>query len=122
MNLEDNLARALSPLTEGLRPRSRLLVSDWAEQHRILPPASNEGGRWKNSRTPYLREVMDALGECNSHRVVVFCKPVQIGGSEAGYNAIGTWMTESPANIILSMPTEKMFRAWSSRDPHYGLC
>ena len=110
MNVAENLERALRPLASGLRPRSRLPVSEWAETHRILPLTSMESGRWRNKRTPYLREIMDALGEANSAKVVVFCKSVQIGGSEAGYNALGTWITESPANIILAMPTEDMHR------------
>ena len=35
------------------------------------------------------KEIMDALSESHPSKIVVFCKSVQIGGSEAGYNAIG---------------------------------
>ncbi|MFO0197144.1 MAG: hypothetical protein ACK530_00860 [Alphaproteobacteria bacterium] len=45
-----------------LRPPPQLTVSAWAEQHRILGSrASSEPGPWRTSRTPYLRDVMDAL-------------------------------------------------------------
>ena len=108
MDFTANLARMLQVVPDTFRPRSRLPVSDWAEQNRILPGA--KGGRWKNDRTPYLKDIMDALSETHPAKYVVFCKSVQIGGSEAGYNAIGCWMTESPANIILALPTEEMFR------------
>ena len=44
-----------------LRPPPQLTVSAWAEQHRILGSrASSEPGPWRTSRTPYLRDVMDA--------------------------------------------------------------
>ena len=45
-----------------LRPPPHIRVSEWAERHRILGSrASSEPGPWRTSRTPYLREVMDAL-------------------------------------------------------------
>ena len=122
MNIADNLARVLQAVPDTFRPRSRLPVSDWAEEHRILPGA--KGGRWKNSLTPYLKDIMDALSETHPAKYVVFCKSVQIGGSETGYNAIGCWMTESPANIILALPTEEMFRmvGKSRLRPMFKLC
>ncbi len=46
----------------GLRPEPQTLVSTWADAHRILPNTSAEPGKWRTSRTPYLREVMDCLG------------------------------------------------------------
>jgi phage terminase large subunit GpA-like protein len=45
---------------EAIAPEPHLLVSV-ADQHRILPATSAEPGLWKTSRTPYLREIMDAL-------------------------------------------------------------
>ena len=47
---------------EGLRPDPRLTVSEWAERYRMLSTKeSAEPGRWRNARTPYLREIMDCL-------------------------------------------------------------
>ena len=40
----------------------RIRPSQWAEKNRILPPAlSAEPGPWRNSRTPYLVGIMDAI-------------------------------------------------------------
>ena len=47
---------------EGLTPDPLLSVSAWADQHRMLSSkAAAEPGRWRTSRTPYLREIMDCL-------------------------------------------------------------
>jgi hypothetical protein len=41
---------------EGLTPDPLLTVSEWADRHRVLSSkASSEPGRWRTSRTPYLR-------------------------------------------------------------------
>ena len=45
-----------------LRPPPQLTVSEWAERHRMLGSrASAEPGPWRTNRTPYLKDVMDAL-------------------------------------------------------------
>lgn len=46
----------------GMRPEPDLTVSEWADKHRKLSSrASAEPGQYRTSRTPYLREIMDAL-------------------------------------------------------------
>ena len=46
----------------GLRPDADLTVSEWADAHRMLGSrASAEPGRYRTSRTPYMREIMDWL-------------------------------------------------------------
>ena len=49
-------------LLDGLRPDTRMTVSEWADEHRILPMKSaKEAGRWRTARTPYLKAIMDCL-------------------------------------------------------------
>ena len=63
-----------------LRPPPHLTVSAWADQHRVLSTrASSEPGPWRTSRTPYLREIMDALSAVHPARRVVFMKGAQVG-------------------------------------------
>ena len=46
----------------AVRPRGRLTVSQWADNHRVLSSkGSGEVGRWRTSRNPMLREIMDCL-------------------------------------------------------------
>ena len=42
---------------EGLTPDPLLSVSEWSDRHRMLSSkASAEPGRWRTSRTPYLKD------------------------------------------------------------------
>ena len=46
----------------GLTPDPQLTVSEWADKHRWLSSrASAEPGRYRTDRTPYMREIIDAL-------------------------------------------------------------
>ena len=57
----------------GIRPDPILTVSEWADEHRVLPPqASAEPGPWRTARTPYLREIMDCLSVTSPIVEVVF--------------------------------------------------
>jgi len=66
-----------------LRPPPQLTVSAWAEQHRILGSrASSEPGPWRTSRTPYLRDVVDALSAVHRERRIVFMKGALVSSAE----------------------------------------
>ena len=56
---------------ESLSPPSRLTVSEWADAFRQLPAESSEPGKWKTSRVPYMKAVMDCFTDSNVQRIVV---------------------------------------------------
>ncbi|WP_263322584.1 phage terminase large subunit family protein [Endozoicomonas sp. Mp262] len=65
----------------GLKPDTRLTVSEWADEHRILPTKSaKEAGRWRTTRTPYLKEIMDCLSPSSAVERIAFMKGAQVGG------------------------------------------
>lgn len=100
----------------GLRPDPVLTVSAWADAHRILPQrAASEPGPWRTSRTPYLREIMDRLSPSDPAQVVVFMKGAQIGGTEAGNNAIGFWIDHAPGPIMMVQPTVETAKRYSKQ-------
>lgn len=105
----DNMVEILSAWQDAVRPKSRMSVSEWAAAHRSLPSSSVSSGRWENEKTPYLVDIMNSLSERDPARVVVVMAGAQVGKSEAGYNCIGYWIDEAPANIILALPTEKSY-------------
>lgn len=57
------------------------------------------------ARTPYLREIMDAMTPSHPCTDGVFKKGTQIGGSEAIYNALGYMADQVPCPVMLVMPT-----------------
>ena len=68
----------------GLTPDLPLTVSEWADRYRILSPKSAaEPGRWRTSRTPYLKEIMDCLSVSSPVQRVAFMKGAQIGATES---------------------------------------
>jgi Phage terminase large subunit (GpA) len=65
---------------DGLKPGPLVTVSEWADRHRVLSQrASSEPGRWRTDRTPYLREVLDALSPSSPFQRVVLMKGAQVG-------------------------------------------
>jgi phage terminase large subunit GpA-like protein len=100
----------------AIRPKSPLTVSEWSDANRVLSgEGSAEAGAWKTSRTPYLREIMDALSEESPVRKVVFMKSSQVGGTEAGSNWTGYIMDHAKGPFAVVMPTEKSLQDWMSQ-------
>ena len=49
-------------LARSVRPRPLTTVSAWSDKYRILTSkGSGEPGQWRTDRTPYLRQILDAL-------------------------------------------------------------
>jgi phage terminase large subunit GpA-like protein len=100
----------------AVRPRPRLTVSEWADAHRILSAeGSAEPGEWRTSRTPYLREIMDALSEHSRAKKVVFKKSSQVGGTEVGSNWLGYIIAHAKGPVAIVMPTEKSLQDWMAQ-------
>ena len=79
----DGLAEIRGAWRAGLKPEPRLTVSQWADAHRVLSSkGSAEPGRWRNSRTPFLAEIMDCLSPSHPAQRVVFMKGAQVGATE----------------------------------------
>lgn len=90
----------------GLTPDPLLNISEWADKYRVLSQkASAEPGKWRTSRTPYLKEIMDCLSPYSGIERVVFMKGAQIGGTEVGNNFLGYIVHLSPGPVMLVMPT-----------------
>jgi len=109
MGAVDEFIRSIS---EAIKPDSRLPIADWAEAERILPPDSPEPGPWRNSRTPYLVGIMDALSPASGFREVYLKKGHQLGGSALGENFIGHSITSAAGNILLVFATIEDAEKW----------
>ena len=105
-----------SAWAEGYARERRLTVSEWADAHRELTQTSSrEPGRWRTSRTPYLREIMDELSPQSRAERVVFMKGAQIGGTEAGNNWIGFTIHHNPGPMLMVLPTIDVARRVSKQ-------
>ena len=94
---------------EGLTPDPLLSVSEWSDRHRMLSSkASAEPGRWRTSRTPYLKAIMDCLSPTSAVERVVFMKAAQLGATEIGSNWIGYVIHHAPGPMMAVWPTVDM--------------
>lgn len=101
----------------GLQPDPNITVTEWAEQDRILPQkGSSEPGRYRVSRTPYNREIMDCLSPSSGYERVVYMKCAQTsGGTEVGLNWIGHTIQISPAPMLMVQPTVEVAKRVSKQ-------
>lgn len=84
--------------------------SEWAEKYReLFEGETNEPGRWRNSRAPYLGGFMDICGARFVNRVNVM-KAGQIGFSEATRNLMGMWAHLDPDPCGLALPDKEKGR------------
>lgn len=99
-----------------LAPKPVLSVSQWADQKRVLSgKAASEPGRWHTARTPYLREVLDALSrDCDVHEVV-FWSGTQLGKTEACLNFLGYIIGHDAGPVLFVQPTLDMAKRFSKQ-------
>lgn len=98
----------------------RLDVSAWADDKRVIAKgAGAEPGKWKTSRHPPLREIMDGLSEHSPVRLTDFMKSAQIGATEIGINWAGYVIDLGLDSMIVSQPVKDLAKSWvtSKWDP-----
>lgn len=96
--------RTFAKAFSSYKPPENLTVSQWAERYRVLSRESSaEAGPWRNDRTPYMVEPMDAFTDPRVRRVtVVACS--QVGKSELVLNCIGYAIDQDPGSMLYIQP------------------
>lgn len=112
--METEEKELIKGLLDGLAPVKKLLVSEWADKYRILTSESSAApGKWRTSRTPYLKEIMDDMSPNSPITDLNVMKGVQLGFTEGGLNVVGCFIDLSPCPIMYVMPTLDMAKAIS---------
>ena len=93
----------------GLKPDPLLTVSEWADRYRMLSSrAAAEPGRYRTKRTPYMKEIMDALSPGHPAQRIVFMKAAQVGATEAGNCFLGFIIHQAPGPALAVQPTVEL--------------
>lgn len=94
----------LKEIFKQFQPPKDLTVSEWAAENRVLVRQSSaEPGKWKNERTPYLVEIMNALSDpAVSDITVAAC--AQVGKTEAELNFLGYIIDQDPGSVLYVLP------------------
>ena len=97
-----------------LQPPPDMTLTNWADKYRMLSrKTSAEPGRWKTSKAPYQKEIMNAISDLSIQKVVVM-SAAQIGKTDGFIlNPIGYFMHYDPAPIMVMQPTIKMGESFS---------
>ncbi len=90
---------------KALKKEKRIKISEWAEKYRYVR-VSSRAGLWKNSVTPYLKGIMDAVGESFVHEITV-CATPQVGKTELGYNCLASWIDQDPGPALMVLADEQ---------------
>jgi phage terminase large subunit GpA-like protein len=105
-----SLARVMR---RGFAPATRLTVSEWADRFGWIARSSgaSESGPYSIDRVPYMREILDVMGD-ESHQDVVFNKPAQMGFTEGINQFVGYCMEADPSGLIVIQPDIEMAKSW----------
>lgn len=99
------LNRVIKNAVALMKAPENLSVSEWADKYRKLSSVSSaEPGQWRTSRTPYLKDIMDAFTDPQVKEISVVAAS-QVGKSEFELNAIGYIIDQDPASILYIHPT-----------------
>lgn len=88
----------------ALKPKEKLLPSQWSEQKRVLTNAAIKGP-YQCDMVPCLVPVMDRAANPDTETIVL-CKSAQIGGTDAMLNIIGYFIDQDPSSIMLVLADE----------------
>jgi phage terminase large subunit GpA-like protein len=98
--------------SNGLKPTTKMTVSEWADTYRQLPADAAEPGRWRTARVPYMKDVMDAFTQDEVHRVAVK-SAAQVSKTECLLNVVGRYVHLDPCAIMIVQPTLDMAQDFS---------
>lgn len=100
---------------DGIKPDPTMTVSEWADNNRILPDTSAEPGKFKTSRTPYAKEIMDKLSVIDPTQKIIVKKGSQLGFTEIGNNWVGYTIDMAPASFMYIQPTDAQMKKTSKQ-------
>lgn len=105
LEIEKHTEEMFKKLFLKLKPPEDIPISEWADKYRRLPAESSaEPGRWRTSKTPYMKKIMDVATD-NSVKKVVIQASAQVGKSELLLNILGYYTHIDPSPILVIQPT-----------------
>jgi phage terminase large subunit GpA-like protein len=109
----DRVRAVLLEAAHAAAPPPDIGITAWAEANRFLGHSSRLSGPYRSIRTPFWREVMDAVSPRSGVQTVVLMKGAQLGASEFLLNVLGYYLDLAPSPILAVQPTIEMARRFS---------
>lgn len=112
--VEKKVNRLFKDISSVLKPPPKLTIDTWADTYRMLSTkTSSEPGRWRTDRVPFQREVMRAISDKKTEKIVMMYG-AQLSKTEILMNTFGFYADYDPAPIMFLMPTKDMAQDFSS--------
>ena len=103
----------LARVLRNLEPPENLTLSEWADaKRRLSKESSAEDGRYRTSRTPYIKEILDSFTDPLISDIT-FVAASQVGKSEVENNIVAYIMDQDPGSILFVHPTIGEAREYS---------
>lgn len=103
-------------ISKAIKPDPRHTVTEWADKFRVLTTeASAEAGKFRTSRTPYVKEIADSCSPSVDCAEVKVMKGTQIGLSTTADNVAMCYLDLYPCPILYIVPTETLAKGTSKR-------
>lgn len=106
---------AKKTIIQALKPDPDINLREYADKYYHLPSTSIEKGKYRTSRTPYNREILEVMSPQSKYQEAVFVKPTQVGATElVNIMLFGTaYLYPGPA--MLAFPNEMMGQKHSKK-------
>lgn len=112
---QKKLNKVVRKACSNFKAPENITVSEWADKYRVLSSENSaEAGRWKTSRTPYLKDIMDAFTD-NAVSEIYVVASSQVGKTELENNIVGYVIDQDPGTIIFAHPKEELAKRFSKR-------
>lgn len=99
------LGLIVQALVSVITPPQPLVPSQWMADNLFVPDGPRAGGRWDPLLTPYVADIVDALGPDAANTMVAVRKSAQTGVSVAAIGLAGAYIDGAPCRIGYALPT-----------------
>jgi phage terminase large subunit GpA-like protein len=112
-NSRQNTVELFNEVCSILTPPDKISVTEWADRFRYLPQeAAAEPGKYSSRRTPFAREIMNAVSDPHIRRVVVKAAS-QVSKTEIILNSILYFAAVDPCPMLWVLPREDDAKSYS---------
>lgn len=117
MNMRDGYREVMDAIARGLEPDPNLTVDAWADEFAQVPKetGASEPGKYRTSRTPHARRVMQCLSAGHPAKRVVVMGASQMLKTQVGLNFLGETVHQRPKNFLWLVPTGKLHKRAAAR-------
>ena len=109
------MALYLDTYSAVVKPDPNILIPDWADDKFQLAEYSAEKGKYRISRTPFVREILYELSPQTPTQEVVVMKPTQLAGTTVSLILISFGIDTGIGDMLMMMPTEDMAKRFSKK-------